>query len=210
VTAAVLTQLRGSVTRCTLHPESPTMTAAVSKQNAGRRRADVRRSTGSSVALPFDVLRCVVAALPGGVEDDADRDDRDERDCGRRLVDECRERERDESVIRWCRQVDIDDGIKDGLRSAEQAEIVQLRRKARRLDEHPTLEGRLYVCSIKDCCSNRIVGYAIDERMTAQLAVNGALTEDTAQHGRTGTLVPQVWVRVPGCARRLWESQRFA
>ena len=40
------------------------------------------------------------------------------------------------------------------------------------ITEHPTLEGKLYCCAIKDLCSNRIVGYAIDGRMTAQLAVN--------------------------------------
>lgn len=40
------------------------------------------------------------------------------------------------------------------------------------ITEHPTAEGKLYVCSIKDLCSNRIVGYAIDDRMTADLAVS--------------------------------------
>jgi transposase len=39
-----------------------------------------------------------------------------------------------ESVKRWKRQADIDDGIKDGLTSAEQSEIVQLRRDKRRLE----------------------------------------------------------------------------
>ena len=39
-----------------------------------------------------------------------------------------------ESVRRWMRQADVDDGIKDGLTSAEQSELVQLRRKARRLE----------------------------------------------------------------------------
>jgi transposase-like protein len=39
-----------------------------------------------------------------------------------------------ESVRRWMRQADIDDGVKDGLTSAEQSELVQLRRKARRLE----------------------------------------------------------------------------
>ena len=39
-----------------------------------------------------------------------------------------------ESVRRWMRQADIDDGIKDGLTSSEQAEIVQLRRDKRRLE----------------------------------------------------------------------------
>lgn len=38
------------------------------------------------------------------------------------------------SLQRWMRQADIDDGIKDGLTSAEQAEIVQLRRDKRRLE----------------------------------------------------------------------------
>ena len=39
------------------------------------------------------------------------------------------------------------------------------------ITEHPTAEGKLYCCAIKDVFSNRIVGYALDERMTAQLAV---------------------------------------
>jgi transposase len=38
------------------------------------------------------------------------------------------------TLQRWMRQADIDDGIKDGLTSAEQAEIVQLRRDKRRLE----------------------------------------------------------------------------
>ncbi|MFM7146731.1 MAG: IS3 family transposase, partial [Actinomycetales bacterium] len=37
---------------------------------------------------------------------------------------------------------------------------------------HWTLEGKLYVCAIKDCASKRIVGYAINSRMTSELAVN--------------------------------------
>jgi transposase len=40
-----------------------------------------------------------------------------------------------ESVKRWKRQAEIDDGVVDGLTSAEQAELVQLRRKARRLEQ---------------------------------------------------------------------------
>jgi hypothetical protein len=32
------------------------------------------------------------------------------------------------------RQADIDDGVKDGLTTAEQSELVQLRRRARRLE----------------------------------------------------------------------------
>jgi transposase len=39
-----------------------------------------------------------------------------------------------ESVRRWMRQADVDDGIKDGLTTAEQNELVQLRRRARQLE----------------------------------------------------------------------------
>jgi putative transposase len=40
------------------------------------------------------------------------------------------------------------------------------------ITEHPTAEGKLYLCAVKDACSKRIVGYSIDERMTSELAVN--------------------------------------
>ncbi len=39
------------------------------------------------------------------------------------------------------------------------------------ITEHPTSEGKLYACAIKDVFSNRIVGYALSDRMTADLAV---------------------------------------
>jgi putative transposase len=39
------------------------------------------------------------------------------------------------------------------------------------ITEHWTNEGRLYLCAFKDVCSRRIVGYAIDSRMKASLAV---------------------------------------
>lgn len=39
------------------------------------------------------------------------------------------------------------------------------------ITEHPTAEGKLYLCAVKDACSKRIVGYSIDARMTSQLAV---------------------------------------
>ncbi len=35
------------------------------------------------------------------------------------------------------------------------------------ITEHPTGEGKLYLCAIKDVCSNRIVGYSLSDRMTA-------------------------------------------
>lgn len=40
------------------------------------------------------------------------------------------------------------------------------------ITEHLTVEGERDVCSIKDPFSNRVVGYAIDEHTTAQLAVS--------------------------------------
>jgi putative transposase len=39
------------------------------------------------------------------------------------------------------------------------------------ITEHWTREGKLYLCAIKDVYSNRIVGWAIDERMKARLVV---------------------------------------
>ncbi|WP_328999492.1 IS3 family transposase [Kribbella sp. NBC_00709] len=39
------------------------------------------------------------------------------------------------------------------------------------ITEHATTEGKLYLCAIKDVYSNRIVGYSIDSRMKASLAV---------------------------------------
>lgn len=39
-----------------------------------------------------------------------------------------------QSVARWVRQADIDDGTRDGLTTSEQTEVVQLRREKRRLE----------------------------------------------------------------------------
>jgi len=39
------------------------------------------------------------------------------------------------------------------------------------ITEHRTDEGKLYLCAVKDAFSNRIVGYSIDARMKASLAV---------------------------------------
>jgi transposase InsO family protein len=56
------------------------------------------------------------------------------------------------------------------------------------ITEHPTIEGKLYCCSIKDVFSNRIVGYALGERMTARLAVS-ALRSAIARRQPAGTVV---------------------
>lgn len=50
------------------------------------------------------------------------------------------------------------------------------------ITEHPTGEGKLYMCAFKDVCSNKIVGYAIDKRMKAGLAVR-ALENALMQRG---------------------------
>ena len=39
-----------------------------------------------------------------------------------------------ESVRRWMHQADIDDGVKDGLTTTEQQEVVRLRREIRKLE----------------------------------------------------------------------------
>ena len=56
----------------------------------------------------------------------------------------------EESVRRWMRQADIDDGIKDGLTTAEQAEIVQLRRQNRRLEMENEILRRAAAYFAKD------------------------------------------------------------
>jgi putative transposase len=56
------------------------------------------------------------------------------------------------------------------------------------ITEHPTGEGKLYLCAIKDVCSRRIVGYALGDRMTSQLA-DAALRTAIARRSPTGTLI---------------------
>ena len=56
----------------------------------------------------------------------------------------------EESVRRWMRQADVDDGIKDGLTTAEQAEIVQLRREKRRLEMENEILRRAAAYFAKD------------------------------------------------------------
>ena len=57
------------------------------------------------------------------------------------------------------------------------------------ITEHWTAEGRLYLCAIKDVYSNRIVGYSMNERMKASLAV-AALTDAMNRRGPvTGVII---------------------
>ena len=56
------------------------------------------------------------------------------------------------------------------------------------ITEHPTSEGKLYLCAIKDVWSTRIVGYSMSHRMTASSAVS-ALSNAVALRDPAGTVV---------------------
>jgi putative transposase len=56
------------------------------------------------------------------------------------------------------------------------------------ITKHPTSEGKLYVCAIKDACSNRFVGLSIGPRMTSDLACNALRYAITAR-SPVGTIV---------------------
>ncbi len=56
------------------------------------------------------------------------------------------------------------------------------------ITEHPTAEGKLYLCAVKDACSKRIVGYSMDARMTSDLAVT-ALRNAVALRGPVQAIV---------------------
>jgi transposase len=55
-----------------------------------------------------------------------------------------------ESVRRWMRQADIDDGVRDGFTTAEQSEVVQLRRDKRRLEMENEILRRAAAYFAKD------------------------------------------------------------
>jgi transposase-like protein len=54
------------------------------------------------------------------------------------------------TLKRWMHQADVDDGVKDGLTSAEQAEIIQLRRDKRRLEMENEILRRATAYFAKD------------------------------------------------------------
>jgi transposase InsO family protein len=56
------------------------------------------------------------------------------------------------------------------------------------ITEHSTGEGKLYLCAIKDACSGRIVGYSMDSRMKASLAVS-ALRNAISLCSPAGTVI---------------------
>jgi putative transposase len=57
------------------------------------------------------------------------------------------------------------------------------------ISEHPTLEGKIYVCAVKDVCSRRIVGVAVGPRMTARLATNALKIAIARRDPRPGTTI---------------------
>jgi len=71
------------------------------------------------------------------------------------------------------------------------------------ITEHRTTEGKLYCCAIKDVWSNRIVGYSMEDRMTASLAVSALRNAiglrhpvgTTVVHSDRGSSVPVQGVR---------------
>lgn len=56
------------------------------------------------------------------------------------------------------------------------------------ITEHPTGEGKLYLCAVKDVWSNRIIGYSIADRMESSLAV-AAVESAVARRGIEGQSV---------------------
>ena len=56
----------------------------------------------------------------------------------------------EETVRRWMRQADIDDGMKAGLTTAEQEEVVRLRRANRRLEMENEILRRAAAYFVKD------------------------------------------------------------
>ena len=56
------------------------------------------------------------------------------------------------------------------------------------ITEHLTAEGKVYLCAVTDACTNRIVGYSINTRMTSYLAVN-ALRNALALRGAVKAIV---------------------
>lgn len=56
------------------------------------------------------------------------------------------------------------------------------------ISEHPTRDGKLYLCAVVDVFSKRVVGYSIADRMTADLAVT-ALQNAVALRSPVGTVL---------------------
>ncbi len=91
--------------------------------------------------------------------------------------------------------------VRFGRRAAETDRSRDRHRAAARPHtEHRTVEGKLYLCAIKDVYSGRIVGYSIDSRMKASLAV-AALRNAIVRRSPVGTVVHSDRGSQPGLNR---------
>jgi putative transposase len=75
------------------------------------------------------------------------------------------------------------------------------------ITEHPTAEGKLYLCAVKDVYSGRIVGYSMDARMKSSLAV-AALENGVRARRPAGTVLRRPVECVQFRSRRFVESLR--
>jgi transposase InsO family protein len=57
------------------------------------------------------------------------------------------------------------------------------------ISEHPTAEGKLYLCAVKEVYSNKVVGYSIDSRMSprSQPARSGTRSRSALRLARSVT-----------------------
>ena len=62
--------------------------------------------------------------------------------------------------------------VNDGLLRRDFTAVQRNRKRVTDLSEHPTAEKEVYCCRIKDLFSNRIVGHAVSNRMTADLTIS--------------------------------------
>jgi transposase InsO family protein len=69
------------------------------------------------------------------------------------------------------------------------------------ITEHPTNEGKIYLCLFEDAYSSRIEGYSIGERMAADLAVS-ALRNAIRLRDPKGTVVHSDRGSQPSFARK--------
>ena len=82
----------------------------------------------------------------------------------------------------------VHDDLVDRVFTATAPNVLWLTDITEYITEHWTAEGRLYLCAIKDVCSGRIVGYSLDSRMKASLAV-AALRSAIACRSPAGIVV---------------------
>ena len=60
------------------------------------------------------------------------------------------------SLKRWLNQADVDDGLRDGLTTTEQEEVVRLRRDVRRLTMENEILRRAAAYFAKDAAQNEV------------------------------------------------------